>query len=201
MLLPALPGGPGAGGLLATLLGSGLQVGSSFEFSIFLIVFLLFSGVDVLLLVLHGVAVLLLVLHGLVGDVEGPGGPVGGVGLAEGGRGLQVGSSSKFLIFLILFLFFSGSAVLLLVLHGLGDDVRGPEGPVGDEGLADGGQVAAAEASGAVSFLNSCILFVSLLLIGSPCDGVPPDPGLGAGLRLQLPDVVVGGLSGGIEAW
>ena len=139
-----------------------------------------------LLLVLHGVAVLLLVLHGLVGDVGGPGGPVGGVGLADGGRGLQVGSSSKFLIFLILFLLFSGGAVLLLVLHGLVDDVRGPEGPVGDEGLADGGRVVAAEASGAVSFLNSFILFLSVLLIGSPRDGVPPGPGLGADLWLQL---------------
>ena len=80
MLLPALPGVPGAGGLLATLLGSGLQVGRSSKFSIFLILFLLFSGV----------VVLLLVLHGHVADVGGPEGPVGGVGLADGGRGLQV---------------------------------------------------------------------------------------------------------------
>ena len=130
MLLPVLPGVPGGGGLLATLLGTGLQVGSASNFLFILIFFLFFSGDTVLLLVLHG----------LVGDVGGPGGPVGGVGLADGGRGLQVGSSSKFLIFLILFLLFSGGVVLLLVLHGLVDDVRGPEGPVGGVGLADGGR-------------------------------------------------------------
>ena len=136
MLLPALPGGPGAGGLLATLLGTGLQVGSASNFS----------------------------------------------------------------FILILFLIFSGGIVLLLVLHGLVDDVGGPEGPVGVVGLADGGQVVGAGTSGAVSFLNSVLLYNFVLLTGSPCDGVPPDLGCGAGLWLQLPDVVLGGLAGGVKA-
>ena len=75
MLLPVLPGVPGGGGLLAILLGPGLQVGSASDFLFKLIFFLYFSGV----------AVLLLVLHGLVGDVSWPGDPVGVVGLAGGG--------------------------------------------------------------------------------------------------------------------
>ena len=90
--------------------------------------------------------------------------------------------------------------MLHLVLHGLVDDVVGPGGPCGAVGLADGGRVVAAGTSGAVSFLISLFLYLFLLLSGSPRDVVPPDLGCGAELLLQLPDVVLGGLAGGVEA-
>ena len=93
MLLPVLPGVPGGGGLLAILLGPGLQVGSASDFLFKLIFFLYFSGV----------AVLLLVLHGLVGDVSWPGDPVGVVGLAGGGLdgGAEISGAVSFLSFVL----------------------------------------------------------------------------------------------------
>ena len=101
--------------------------------------------------------------------------------------------------------------MLLLVLHGLVDDVGGPEGPVGVGGLAGGGLGGGAEVSGAVSFLFILLYFIFFLLSGLLTDGVPPDSGLGAGLWLRLPGDVVGGgvldpplllegLAGGVEA-
>ena len=130
-----------------------------------------------------------------------PGVPGGGGLLATLlGTGLQVGSASNFSFILILFPFFSGGIVLLLVLHGLVGDVGGPKGPVGVVGLVGGGLGGGAGTSGAVSFLNFMLLSNFLLLSGSLSDGVPPDLGIGAELWLQLPDVVLGGLAGGVEA-
>ena len=83
--------------------------------------------------------------------------------------------------------------MLLLILHGLVDDVDGPEGPVGAGGLAGGGLDGGAEVSGAVSFLFILLYFIFFLLSGLLTDGVPPDSGLGAGLWLRLPGDVVGG--------
>ena len=106
MLLPVLPGVPGGGGLLATLLGTGLQVGSASNF-LFILIFLFF-------LLFSGDTVLLLALHGLVGDVGGPEGPDGVVGLAGGGLdgGAEVSGVVSFLVIMLYFNFLLLSGLL-----------------------------------------------------------------------------------------